>query len=358
MNTLEHAVECDADGGLSARSARAFAALAESGVKSGDRFFRDLLDALPAAIYTTDAHGNVTFFNRAAALLAGREPVIGEDEWCVTWRLYHPDGTPLPHEQCPMALALRRNEPIRGIEAVAERPDGTRLAIMPHPTPLRDQAGNLIGAVNMLLDISDRKRSEARQKSLIDEVNHRVKNTLATVQALASQTLRKVASAPTRAKFEARLLALSRVHDQLARQQWESADLEAVLKDVLAPHRGERGDRILLGGSAAQLPPKTALSLAMVFHELAANAAAFGALSLPDGVLTITWRLNDSGARQMLHLEWREQGGPPAHEPARRGFGLKLLDRGVASELGGRSRIAFTPEGVHCTIDVPLPVRN
>jgi PAS domain S-box-containing protein len=327
-------------------------------LKDQERSFRELLDALPAAVYTTDAQGKITFFNRAAASLAGREPKIGEDEWCVTWRLYNPDGSRMAHDQCPMAQALKRNEPVRGAEAIVERPDGSRVWMTPYPTPLRDADGNLTGAVNMLIDISERKRAEVRQKALIDEVNHRVKNTLATVQAFAAQTLRHAVSPEMRESFEARLMALSRVHDQLSRQQWESAELEAVLKDVFAPHRGERGDRIRLGGSPVRLPPRTALSLAMVLHELTSNAARYGALSVPQGVLTVTWRLSETGAKQMLHIAWSEDGGPRAEKPTKQGFGLKLLERGIGKELGGQSHIAFTPDGVRCTIDVPLPVRN
>jgi PAS domain S-box-containing protein len=321
-------------------------------LRGREKLFGDLLEALPAAVYTTDANGKVTFYNRAAAALAGREPKIGEDDWCITWRLYHPDGTPMPHDECPMAQALKRNEPIRGAEAVVERPDGSRFPMVPYPTPLRDADGNLVGAVNMLIDISDRKRAETRLKTLLDEVNHRVKNTLATVQALANQTLRDSVSREARDSFEQRLLALSRVHDQLARKQWECAELETILKDVFAPYRGERGDRIRLGGSAVTLSPKVALTLAMVIHELTANAVRFGALSTPQGILTVTWWQNDARA---LHLEWNEAGGPPVAPPGTSGFGLKLLQRGVCNELGGTSQIDFAPEGLRCVIDIPLP---
>jgi PAS domain S-box-containing protein len=127
---------------------------------------RAVLDALPAAIYTTDAEGRITYFNQAAADLAGRRPELGADEWCVTWRLYRPDGTPLPHDQCPMAVALKENRPVRGEEAILERPDGTRIAFAPYPTPLRDASGALIGAVNMLVDISDRKATESARAYL------------------------------------------------------------------------------------------------------------------------------------------------------------------------------------------------
>jgi two-component system CheB/CheR fusion protein len=121
---------------------------------------RELLHALPAAIYTTDALGRITFFNDAAAALWGCQPKLDSDQWCGSWRLFWPDGTPLPHDQCPMAIALRENRAINGMEAAAERPDGTRVPFMAFPSPLRDAAGNVAGGVNMLIDISERKRAE------------------------------------------------------------------------------------------------------------------------------------------------------------------------------------------------------
>ena len=204
--------------------------------------FRQLLEALPAAVYTTDAAGRITFFNQAAAELWGHRPQLGSAEWCGSWKLYWPDGTPLPHGECPMAMALKENRPIRGIEAVAERPDGTRVPFMPFPTPLRDEAGTLIGAVNMLVDISERKEADSRQKVLLDELNHRVKNTLATVQSLAAQTVRgtKVPRA-VRDNFEARLVALSRAHDQLTRGRWESANLKEIAEEIFAPYSSSGG---------------------------------------------------------------------------------------------------------------------
>jgi PAS domain S-box-containing protein len=122
--------------------------------------FKELLDALPAAIYATDARGIVTYANRAAIELAGREPILGRDQWCITHRLYRPEGSPLPMDQCPMAVTLKERRPIRGVEVIAERPDGGRVSLMPHPTPLFDAAGNLVGGINMLIDISTAKQTE------------------------------------------------------------------------------------------------------------------------------------------------------------------------------------------------------
>ena len=123
--------------------------------RSRDRRFRQLLDALPAAVYTTDAAGRITFYNEAAVKFSGRRAQLGIDQWCVTWRLYWPDGRPLPHDECPMAIAIKQNQPVRGAQAVAERPDGTRVPFAPHPTPLRDASGALVGAVNLLLEIKE-----------------------------------------------------------------------------------------------------------------------------------------------------------------------------------------------------------
>lgn len=133
---------------------------ADAALRDNERRFHELIEALPAAIYTTDADGRITFFNRAAVEFSGRRPTLGSDEWCVSWRLYSSDGTPLPHDQCPMAIALKEGRPIRGEEAIAERPDGTRVPFMPYPTPLRDASGAIVGAVNMLVDISERKAAE------------------------------------------------------------------------------------------------------------------------------------------------------------------------------------------------------
>ena len=134
---------------------------AANGLIQGDAYFREVLEALPVAVYTTDAGGRITFFNEAAAALWGHRPKLGDAQWCGSWKLYWPDGTPLPHDQCPMAVTLREGRAVRDVEAVAERPDGTRVPFLPFPTPLFDASGTLVGAVNMLMDLTDRKRAGA-----------------------------------------------------------------------------------------------------------------------------------------------------------------------------------------------------
>jgi PAS domain S-box-containing protein len=136
--------------------------------------WRQLVEALPAAVYTTDAVGRITFFNEAAVELAGHRPELGRDLWCVSWRLRRLDGTPLPHEECPMAVALREDRPVRGVEVMAERPDGTRINLLPYPTPLHDSSGALVGAVNVLVDITERKQAEEAIKRLNETLEQRV----------------------------------------------------------------------------------------------------------------------------------------------------------------------------------------
>ena len=339
----------------------------------GDPALQGLLAAIPAAIYTTDAAGYITYYNQAAAKLWGCEPALGVSQWCGSWRLYRADGTPLRHDQCPMAEALKSQRPVRGVEAVLERPDGTRVPFIPYPTPLLDSDGTITGAINMLVDISERqradevgqrlaaivessddaivskdlngiivtwnhgaqqlfgytadevigkpvnilipedrqneepgiiarivrgeridhydtvrrrkdgslveisltispirnssgtiigaskiardiserKRAEERQKALVDELNHRVKNTLATVQSLAAQSIRGAGVSPRiRQSFEGRLFALSRTHDQLSRTQWETADLRSILDDIFAPYRQGDRSRVRAAGRA------------------------------------------------------------------------------------------------------------
>ena len=141
-----------------------FAAPVEADSREG--YFRKILDELPAAVYVTDTLGRITYFNEAAAALWGHRPVLGTSEWCGSWKLFWPDGRALPHGECPMAIAIKEKRTVRGMEAIVERPDGTRVPFEPYPTPLFDASGALIGAVNMLIDIADRKRAEEVKQRL------------------------------------------------------------------------------------------------------------------------------------------------------------------------------------------------
>lgn len=316
---------------------------------------RQILNAIPAAIYMTDANGLITFFNDACVEFSGREPVLDSDEWCVSWRLYEADGTPLPHDRCPMAVAIREQREIRGIEAIAERPDGTRVPFIPFPTPLRDEDGAMVGAVNMLVDITMRKQAEEAQQALIHELNHRVKNSLATVQAIALQTF--YSSSDPREfldKFQGRLLALSNAHDSLTRSNWIGLRIEELFETELGPYVIAGRDRVHRGGPDIVLSPRVALALGMVLHELATNAAKYGALSRETGRVGLQWSVDGTSSDASFSLSWQESGGPAPTSPTVAGFGTRFIKRCVAVELGGEVHLAFEPDGLCCRMHFPL----
>jgi two-component sensor histidine kinase len=207
--------------------------------------------------------------------------------------------------------------------------------------------------IGVFADITDRKLAEERRALLVHELNHRVKNTLAVVQSLALQTARGAPDLPAfSTAFQARLIALSRAHDLLTREHWEGAPLSDVAHAALEATGG--GARVDLGGcaSGALLPPAQALALAMALHELATNALKHGALSVPGGRVSVACRADpEDGARV---VEWVERGGPRvAGAPARRGFGLRLLERGLAAQMGMGADLRFEPEGLRCALRLP-----
>jgi two-component sensor histidine kinase len=190
---------------------------------------------------------------------------------------------------------------------------------------------------------------------LIDELNHRVKNTLATVQSIAAHTLTSATDLATRQNFEARLIALSRTHDLLSRGVWESAGLRNLLLQELEPFQSANGSPYVLEGPGVELRPKAALALGMAFHELATNAAKYGALSTPQGRVQVTWQALNTAEGRVLRLCWTETGGPPVENTGHRGFGTILIESGLSLELDGKVVLALEPGGLRCTIEIPIP---
>jgi two-component sensor histidine kinase len=195
------------------------------------------------------------------------------------------------------------------------------------------------------------KQAEAHQQLLINELSHRAKNLLAIIQSIAQQSFKGEGSVPQMlARFEGRLGALSAAHGILTQERWEAVPLRRLICDTFTAVRSD-DERLELEGPNLDLPPKVSVSLAMAIHELATNALKYGSLSNEAGRVKIAWTAN--GGR--LHLRWKERGGPPVSEPARRGFGSRMIERGLAAELAGRVVIRFEPDGVLCEVDAPLP---
>jgi two-component system CheB/CheR fusion protein len=432
---------------------------------------RELLHALPAGVYTTDAAGRITFYNEAAAAMWGRRPKLNSEQWCGSWRMYWPDGTPLPHDECPMAVALKEKRNFNGIgqEAVVERPDGTRVPFMAFPSILRDSMGNVIGAVNMFVDFSERKRDEeiaqrlvsivetsedaiisknfdgtitswnksaerlfgyvaeeaigksitilippdrrgeedtilerirrgqrvepfetVRQRkdgSLIEisltisplknglgkiigaskiarditerkkneaqitilarEAEHRARNVLATVQATVHLTQADTAEGLKHA-IAGRIQALANVHALFVESRWTGAEVHNLVTQELSPYCQHGETRVSIDGPSVLLEPNTAQSIAVCLHELATNAAKYGALSLPEGHVQIGWSI---AADKRLILCWLETGGPLVTAPTRNGVGTRVME-GMIRQLQGEMHFDWRAEGLACEIAV------
>jgi PAS domain S-box-containing protein len=435
----------------------------------------ELLSALPVAVYMTDAEGRITYYNEAAAELWGHRPELGSSQWCGSWKIYWPDGRPLPHDQCPMAMTLKEGRPVRGVEAIAERPDGTRVNFLPFPTPLYDESGRLTGAINLLMDVTDRhanevhaarlaaivatsddaivsktlegrvtswnaaatrlfgytpeeiigesitriippelhdeeknilaqlrrgehidhyetvrvakdgrrldvslcvsplrdksgyvigaskiarditerKQAEMLQRLLVQELNHRVKNTLATIQAIANQSMRRAKTPAEFVKgFSGRVQALARTHDLLTQTRLQGAEIMDLVRDqVLLGGQDDR--RVEISGPTLMLDAQAAMNLALVVHELATNARKYGALSGPDGRLSVTWETRTNDERRLV-LEWRESASRKIAVPRERGFGTTLIEQTLKAHGGGAS-IRYGADGMSGTFTLPLP---
>jgi PAS domain S-box-containing protein len=433
----------------------------------------EILEALPVAVYITDAEGRITFYNQAAADLWGHRPKLGTDFWCGSWRLYWPNGAPMAHHECPMATAIKEGRAIRHIEAVLERPDGARVPFRPYPTPLKDESGRVIGAINLLIDATDlkqaeiesarlaaivvssddaivgktldgcvtswnagatrifgyepkemigqsiikiippelrqeedeilaklkrgehiahyetvrlakdgrrlnislsvspvldktgriigaskiardvteKKRVEAIQRVLIEELNHRVKNTLAMTQAIASQSLRHARSASDFVEsFTGRVQALAKAHSLLTDRKLEGAELTELVREQVT--LGVADERVICSGPMVILGAQPAIHLALVLHELATNARKYGGLSVPQGRLSVKWEVHSSGSRTLL-LDWTESGGPQVSAPLTAGFGTTLIERTLQTH-GGEATVRYGVTGVICKLRLPL----
>ena len=329
-------------------------ARAEIGRK--DQRLQQVLEALPAAVYTTDAAGKITYFNRAAAELAGREPVIGQDEWCVTFRLFTTDGKLLPHDQCPMAVALKENRPVRGVEAMAQRPNGTMFPFLPFPTPLRTETGELVGAVNMLVDISERRQAETHQRMLLDELNHRVKNNLQMLYGLLSAAQREATNPDARAILGE---ASQRVAAMSAAQQLLYSDaspggfsisefLHAVCESARQTFTKEVS--ISIESCSGHLSNEVSIPLALILNELLTNAAKHGLGE--NGKTDIKVSLKRGARRVELSVEDNGPGFDFATN-GRRSCGLGLVT-GLARQLLGTFEVE-RGAGTKCIVSFPEP---
>jgi len=214
--------------------------------------------------------------------------------------------------------------------------------------PIRDSAGQITGVFVQGMDRTESVRAARRQRLLIDELNHRVKNTLATVQSIAGQTLRNATDLPAaRRTFEARIIALSKAHSMLSDRHWHNTDIGHLIGLELEAFDS---DHVRFGGPSFVINAKATVALALVMHELATNAARHGSLSVPEGRLAVNWREGEDDA---LVIEWEERDGPAAHPPNRNGFGSRLLRTVVTGELGGTLDAHYDEQGFSARLVIP-----
>jgi PAS domain S-box-containing protein len=256
-------------------------------------------------------------------------------------------------EEPGILARIRRGERIEHYDTVRRRKDGNLIDISLSISPIRDAEGRVVGASKIARDITDRKRAEQQQQLLVGEIKHRIKNTLATVQAIARQTLQG-APAEEREAFIARLMALANAHDLLTLERWNRAALRDVVDRALKPFEAKHSARFLVRGPEdAWLDAQRASLLTMALHELATNAVKYGSLSNGYGIVRLTWELLDEGDAQKIKLNWRELGGPLVLPPERKGFGSFLIERALQGG-GGQSRLDFNPNGLICSLEIGL----
>jgi len=297
-----------------------------------------ILDGIGDGFYALDCDWRIILFNSEAArhFRRPREEMLGRTLW---------DALPGSRETALGRLftaTMASRETVRSETESVIFP-GNWIAYRLFPL------GDGLGVV--FRDMTARKRAEAQRDLLTKELEHRVKNTLATVQSIASQTFRHAGVDPrVQRDFEARLITLSNVHGVLTRQSWESADLHEVIASTLRPHNAPERQRFTVEGPPLRLGPKSAVALSMAVHELCTNAIKYGALSTEAGHVDIDWGVADGRFR----WSWRERGGAPVAPRKRSGFGTRMIEGALAAQLSAKVVIDFQPEGIVCRIDAPL----
>jgi PAS domain S-box-containing protein len=243
-------------------------------------------------------------------------------------------------------------------EVLYRRKDGTEFWAALFINSVRDEAGNVVQHFASFVDLTKHREEEAKSRMLIDELNHRVKNTLSTVQSIVWQALRTLTDPKViQGAIESRLHALSRSHDLLTRENWKSAGLHDLIEDALAPFgtTNGRAERIVINGPNIRFPPPSALALSIAFNELATNAVKYGALSNETGSILIEWTVEAAPAGNRLVLHWRESNGPKLVLPATKGFGSRVIESGLSHELGGNVELDYQADGLVCSMNFPVP---
>lgn len=311
-----------------------------------ERHLASMIASSNDAILAIDLEMKITSWNAAAERLYGysEEEAVGQ-----TVLMLVPDER--RDEEPTILTQIKAGKIVEPYETQRRRKDGRLVEVLLSVSPIRDTNGNVIGASKTAQDITARKDAERLRSILVNELHHRVKNILATVTAIARQTIgRDKENHDDVEAFTSRLASLSRAQDLLVHADWQHADLKAVMHQALSPYPVEA---FQIGGPSVALPPRAVVSLSLALHELATNAAKYGALSMPGGQVSVSWQF-DPFADKRLRIVWEERGGPEVAPPQRRGFGSTLIERLLSAELKGETKFVYEKSGVICVIEAEL----
>lgn len=323
--------------------------------------FWAILDVLPVAIMLCTDRGCDRIDGNAAARALLRVPAgrnlsasapLSERpdyELCI-------DGKRATEDQLPMQRAAATGEPIVDSEYELRFRDGSRVVIAGHSIPVFDDDGRVCGALGAYVDITARKRLEEQNQFLADELSHRVKNTVAIIQAISRQTIRPLLPDADFKSYEQRLVAIAKAHDLLFAGMRFNAQVGELVQGALSPIAGKALTRVRMSGPPIYLSPQASLTFMMILHELGTNAAKYGALKVDTGLLEIEWRPLWKDDRELMVLDWTESGGPRVDKPKKTGFGTRMLQMAVRGVAGGEVRVDYDPDGLRCRVVLPCAV--
>ncbi len=316
---------------------------------------RMIIDSAAEGVYCIDRSGLVTLCNTAFLRMLGyahEEEVIGRDIHMLSHHT-HPDGSPFPLLDCPVFRTAQSGVHAHLLDDLYFRRDGTPLPVESWARPIVRES-EIEGAVCTFVDTTERKQAEARQQLLIHEMAHRVKNTIAMVQAIVGQSLRTTPVAQPLAKaINQRLVALGGAHSILINARSDSASIVEIVENAIAVHRSDPS-RIHASGPKIDLGGKAALGITLALHELCTNASKYGALSNESGSIAIDWSITGGAADARFRMRWKESGGPPVSPPSQSGFGSRLIAHSVGLDLKGETKLSFEPDGVAWELRAPL----
>ncbi|WP_245764204.1 HWE histidine kinase domain-containing protein [Sulfitobacter marinus] len=331
---------------------------AESAKKNSDSksdrliFLEAMMETVPVGVIMADANGQIIYGNSHVERMV-RHPVIHSEDAdnYQGWVSFHEDGRQVESHEYPLARVIRDGEAHSEIDVNYQRGDGTRFWMRIIGKPVVDANGARIGASVALIDIDEERRLREAQNILIAELNHRVKNAFSVVKSIVSQSLRKMSiQRGLRETIDQRLNAYALAHSKLVGTSWDRAEIGAVAADVLDPIGNGRID---LSGPKVEVPSRQALSFSMAFYELATNAMKYGALSVPEGRVNLSWEQSDTKEGSVIELHWNELGGPAAEKPSETGFGSFITGRALQMETGGEIITDFGPDGYKWHLRMP-----